>query len=117
MNNQKTEFQPAHCTETALIKIKSDILDFWKKKKQKKKTKLKLCLLTLLDLSAAFDIIGYEILMMLRDLDMAYLEQCLNGLHLTYSTGINQLKLVILSEYMPMQYSAFHTILFLDQLF
>ena len=62
VNNLEIVFQSAHnvglchCTEIALVKVTSDILDYLDE------NKVGLCLLTLLDLSAAFDTIDHAIL-------------------------------------------------------
>lgn len=58
INNLNELYQSAykalHSTETALMKISSDILD--------KLDERKICILTLLDLSSAFDTIDHDIL-------------------------------------------------------
>ena len=58
LNNLNIVFQSAfivyHCTETGLVKVKSDSLDYLDENKIR--------LLTLIDLSVALDIIGHEIL-------------------------------------------------------
>ena len=52
----QSAYRPNHCTETALLKVTSDILNELDERK--------VCLLTLLDLSAAFDTIDHDILLL-----------------------------------------------------
>ena len=50
----QSAYKPYHSTETALLKVLTDILHFIDQKK--------VCLISLLDLSAAFDTIDHDIL-------------------------------------------------------
>ena len=53
----QSAYRPNHSTETALLRIVNDLLTAMDNKKKKK------CILTLLDLSAAFDTIDHQILL------------------------------------------------------
>ena len=55
MEPYQSAYRPQHSTETALLKVKTDIL--------KAMDNREICCLLLLDLSAAFDAISHELLL------------------------------------------------------